>query len=197
MACLRRYGAPAEVLTDQGDEFAGEFAELLVQLFIDHRITSRDHPQADGLAERIVQVCKEGLRKYCLQSDRHLWDRFLCWIAMGYRMSRQASLAGYSPYFLLFGRWPIVGAKVRDVLHTVVDLDDPQVWANVVQERARLFREEMPIAFNNLAIAQHRDILRYAHRRSGDHTPKLRRFAAGDLVILEATEGRLHGPEGW
>ncbi|GAQ91866.1 hypothetical protein KFL_008720010 [Klebsormidium nitens] len=112
-------------------------------------------------------------------------NRFLCWIAMGYRMSRQASLAGYSPYFLLFGRWPIVGARVRDVLHTVVDLDSPQVWATVVEERARLFREEMPIAFNNLAIAQHRYMLRYAHKRSGDHTPKLRRFAAGDGVYLK------------
>jgi hypothetical protein len=27
---------------------------------------------------------------------------FLCWIAMGYRMSRQRSLRGYSQYFLLF-----------------------------------------------------------------------------------------------
>jgi hypothetical protein len=30
---LCRYGAPAEVLTDQGEEFQGEFAELLTKLF--------------------------------------------------------------------------------------------------------------------------------------------------------------------
>jgi hypothetical protein len=35
----------------------------------------------------------------------------------------------------------------------VVDLDNPQTWARVVKERARLFEKEMPIAFNNLAIA--------------------------------------------
>jgi hypothetical protein len=45
---------------------------------------------------------------------------------MGYRMSQQRSLGGYSPYFLLFGRWPIVGASVRDVLQKVVDLDSPE-----------------------------------------------------------------------
>jgi transposase InsO family protein len=122
---LTRFGAPAEVLTNQGEEFQGEFHDLLTQLLIDHRLTSRDHPHSDGLAERMVQTIKEALRKYCLQHDRKYCDHYLCWIAMGYRMSRQASLAGYSPYFLLFGRWPIVGAKVQDVLAAVVDLDDP------------------------------------------------------------------------
>jgi hypothetical protein len=98
---LCKYGVPAEVLTDQGEEFQGEFAELLTKLLIDHRLTSRDHPQSDGLAERMVQPVKEALRKYVLKSARHHWGVQLCWIAMGYRMSRQNSLAGYSPYFLL------------------------------------------------------------------------------------------------
>jgi hypothetical protein len=44
---LTRFGAPAEVLTDQGEEFQGEFAALLQKLLIDHRTTSRDHPQSD------------------------------------------------------------------------------------------------------------------------------------------------------
>ena len=182
---LCRYGAPAEVLTDQGDEFQGEFADLLRKLLIDHRLTSRDHPQSDGLAERMVQTVKEALRKFVLKSNRRLWDVQLCWIAMGYRMSRQRSLAGYSPYFLLFGRWPILGTAIKRVFTEIVDLDDPKVWAKVINERAELFEREMPIAFNNLAIAQHRDTLRYAHKRSGDYKPKLRRFAVGDLVYMK------------
>jgi transposase InsO family protein len=165
---LCRYGAPAEVLTDQGKEFQGKFAELLTKLLIDHRLTSRDHPQLDGLAEQMVQTVKEALRKFVLKSNRHHWDVQLCWIAMGYRMSRQNSLAGYSPYFLLFGRWPIVGTAIKKVYSKVVDLDDPKTWARVVEERARLFEREMPIAFQNLAIAQHRDTLRYEHTRAGD-----------------------------
>jgi hypothetical protein len=36
---LTRFGAPAEVLTDQGEEFQGEFAALLQKLLIDHRTT--------------------------------------------------------------------------------------------------------------------------------------------------------------
>jgi hypothetical protein len=109
---LTRFGAPAEVLTDQGEDFQGEFATLLQKLLIDHRTTSRDHPQFDGLAERMVQVVKEALQKYCLTFNKQHWCRFLCWIAMGYHMSHQRSLGGYSPYFVLFGRSPIVGASV-------------------------------------------------------------------------------------
>jgi hypothetical protein len=86
----------------------------------------------------MVQTVKEALRKYVLKSDRHHWDVQLCWIAMGYRMSRQNSLAGYSPYFLLFGRWPIIGTAIRKVYSKVVDLDDPKTWAQVIEERAEM-----------------------------------------------------------
>jgi hypothetical protein len=127
----------------------------------------------------MVQTVKEALRKHVLKSDRHHWDVQLCWIAMGYRMSRQNSLAGYSPYFLLFGSWPIIGTAIRKEYSKVVDLDDPQTWATVVEERARLFAPEMPIAFNN-SVAQHQDTLTYAYTRSRDYKPKLKRFEVGD-----------------
>jgi hypothetical protein len=58
---LSHFGAPAEVLTDQGREFLGEFQTLCWQAMIDHRTTLRDHPEADGLAERMVQTVKRGL----------------------------------------------------------------------------------------------------------------------------------------
>jgi acyl dehydratase len=37
---LMRFGAHAEVLTDQGEEFQGEIAALLLKLLIDHCTTS-------------------------------------------------------------------------------------------------------------------------------------------------------------
>ncbi|WP_375609853.1 DDE-type integrase/transposase/recombinase [Bartonella sp. AC53GZZY] len=49
---LSHFGAPAEVLTDQGTEFLGEFQVLCDKALIDHCTTSRDHPEANGLAER-------------------------------------------------------------------------------------------------------------------------------------------------
>jgi hypothetical protein len=104
---------------------------------------------------------------------------------MGYWQSRQRSLGGHSPYFLLFGRWPIVEASVRDVLHKVVDLHSPEEWARLVNERAKVFARHMPIAFNNLAMAQHWDMLRYTITRSETFAPKLQRFVAVDFVYLK------------
>jgi len=86
---LSHFGAPAEVLTDQGTEFQGEFQVLCDKALIDHRTTFRDHPEADGLTEHVVQTVKRALRKYGLQKG-HLgdWDIKSPWLAMGYRFSR-------------------------------------------------------------------------------------------------------------
>ena len=70
-----------------------------MQALIDHCTTSRDHPEADGLAEKVVQTVKRGLCKYGLIHGSYRdWDLKLPWIAMGYRFSRQASLSSFSPY---------------------------------------------------------------------------------------------------
>ena len=81
---------------------------------------------------------------------------------MGYRFSKQASLASFSPYMLLFGREPDLPMAIRRQINGVVQMDNPDVWVEVCSERAELFRHIMPMAFQNLAIAQHRDMLRYA-----------------------------------
>jgi hypothetical protein len=51
---LKRFGACVKWLINQGSEFRGEFQDLFDHALIDHCQTSRDHPQADGLAERMV-----------------------------------------------------------------------------------------------------------------------------------------------
>eukprot|EP00983_Pelagomonas_calceolata_P014900 472580-Pelagomonas_calceolata.AAC.1 len=55
---LCRFGNCAEVVTDGGAEFAGEFDELLQKNTSDHRVTAPNHPQAGGSAERAVQIVK-------------------------------------------------------------------------------------------------------------------------------------------
>ena len=76
----------------------------------------------------MVQTVKRRLRKYRLIHGNHRdWDLKLPWIAMGYRFSRQASLSSFNPYQLLYGREPVLPSVVREHLHPVVDLDDPDV----------------------------------------------------------------------
>jgi len=109
---LSRFGACVKCLTNQGSKFRGEFQDLLDHALIDHCQTSRDHPQVDGLAERMVQTCKKGLQKICLIKNKEDWDMALLYIAMGYRMSRHAYLSHFFPYFLLFGRHPIPPSSI-------------------------------------------------------------------------------------
>jgi hypothetical protein len=42
----------------------------------------------------------------------------------------------------------------------------------------------MPMAMENLSIAQHQDTLRYAHTQSASYKPKVRQFDVGDFVYL-------------
>ncbi len=171
---LSRFRACAECLTNQGLEFKGEFQDLLDHVLIDHCRTSRDHPQANGLAERMVQMCKKRLRKICFTKNKEDWDLALPYIAMGYRMSKHASLFHFFLYFLLFGRHPIPPFSIVAQMDQVVDLDSPATWARVIAERAVLFRRVMPMAMENLSIAQHRDTLHYAHTRGGSYKLKVR-----------------------
>jgi hypothetical protein len=99
---LSRFGACAECLIDQGSEFKREFKDLLDHALIDHRQTSRDHPQVNGLRERMVQTCKKGLRKICLTGNKEDWDLALAYIAMGYMMSKHAFcfISLFTFYFL-------------------------------------------------------------------------------------------------
>jgi hypothetical protein len=82
---------------------------------------------------------------------------------MGYRMSKHASLSHFSPYVLLFGRHPIPPSSIVVKMDQVVDLDSPATWARVIAEKVALFKKVMPMAMENLSIAQQGNTLWYAH----------------------------------
>jgi hypothetical protein len=88
---------------------------------------------------------------------------------------------------LLFTFWetPIPPSSITAQMDQVVNLDSPATWARVIVERAALFRRFMPMAMENLSIAQHRDTLRYAHTRGGSYKPKVRQYDVGDFIYLQ------------
>jgi hypothetical protein len=86
-------------------------------------------------------------------------DLAIFYIAMGYMMSKHTSLYHFFPYFLFFGRHPIPPSSIVAQIDHVVDLDFPATWVKVIVERATLFKMVMPMAMENLSIAQHQDTL--------------------------------------
>ncbi len=83
---------------------------------------------------------KRALRKYGLQKG-HLrdWDIQSPWLAMGYQFSHHASLASFSPYFLLYDRDPNLPIMIHRESSEVVNLDDPKMWLKVCSLHAELF----------------------------------------------------------
>ena len=161
---LSRFGACAEVLTDQGGEFKGELQRLLDACGVRHRYTSAYHPETNGLTERAVQTFKRGLRKYALVHDKRDWDLELPWLLMGYRFSNQES-SKMSPYYMLYGREPILPVGSPKELGAPLPEMSSSDWVRVARLRAQLFRTIMPTALGNLQAAQERDSRRHQMRR--------------------------------
>ncbi len=192
-AVIARWGAPAEVVTDQGNEFEGEFDQLLRQCHVDHRRTSASHPQSNGAAERMVQTLKRSLQKLIEDNGKPSdWERLLAWAALAYRAAPQEA-SRMSPYELVFAKKPVIPpAKWEEATRPInLELMEGNVaqLARELHSRQKHFQEMAPMATANKAIAQHRDIGRYAQRRSGKYLPKLYEFKVGELVYCEAAPG--------
>ena len=182
---LARFGACAEVITDQGREFQGAFDELCARSMIDHRTTSANHPHSNGAAERCVQTVKRSIRRYC---ENHLkadsWDEHLPYVSLGYNVSRQES-TNCAPYQIMYARDPVFMGNKWQKFEGTLHLDpNNDKAADSILQRADYLKKTMPTIANHLQIAQHRDKLRYAMTRDGSYKPKLRRFEVGDYVYM-------------
>jgi hypothetical protein len=107
----------------------------------------------------MVQTCKKGLQKICFTRNKKDWELALPYIAMGYMMSKHDYLFHFFPYFLLFGRHFIPPSSIAAQMDQVVDFNSLASWARVIVEKATLFKRVMPMAMDNLSIAQHQNTL--------------------------------------
>lgn len=205
-----RYLAPAEVVTNGGGEFEGEFQSLLQRFLIDHRVTSPNHPQANGLAERGVGTVKTSIKRYShsialdkespqgravgavtesisqrAKSSAHGldWDSYIPFITMGYNITPHAS-SKFSPYQVIFAVPPIILSGSREKFDVPIDFNDVKAAARSISTRAAILRSTAPIAGQNLHISQHRDRLRYARLRSAGYLPQVANYQPGQYVYL-------------
>ena len=80
---------------------------------------------------------------------------------------------------------PILPNPIHKRLTHVVNLDDPNIWAECLQEWAQFFQSAMPMAIKNLFIAHHCDTLRYARICNLIYQPQLWRLWQKDYVYLQ------------
>uniref|UniRef100_A0A3P9KF51 Integrase catalytic domain-containing protein n=1 Tax=Oryzias latipes TaxID=8090 RepID=A0A3P9KF51_ORYLA len=98
-----RFGAPAELHSDQGRNFESQvFSEVCRRLGIQKTRTTPLHPQSDGLVERFNRTLATQL---AILTSRHQrdWDRFLPLALWSYRTAVQES-SQCTPAAIMFGR---------------------------------------------------------------------------------------------
>ena len=104
--CLR-YGVPEELLSDQEKSFKSELFLLTAKLMGTQKVFSAAyHPQTNGAVERVNKTLKGILAPY-LNRTTNDWDECLPYAVFAYRQAVHFS-TGYSPYYLLYGRDPMM-----------------------------------------------------------------------------------------
>ena len=106
---------------------------------IRHNITSAYHPQANGEVERFNRITQEAFLKYTEFSHKVKeadvdWNRKLNSILFTYMVRKQASTC-ISPFFMMYGREPIIPSEVEHDLGPLESENAPEVSIDEVIER--------------------------------------------------------------
>ena len=104
---ILQYGWPERLHHDQGGEFENRCFERLHQLSgIKSSHTTPYHPEGDGQVERMNRTMLNMLK--CLEEEQKGdWSNHLAKLAFAYNATTHKS-TGYSPFFLLMGREPVL-----------------------------------------------------------------------------------------
>lgn len=112
--------------------------------------------------------------------DAAEWDVHAVKLTLAYNLSPQET-TNLAPFHLLYAREPLFPSKAAPpFLETLADQD----WVSSLAARVEYLEDSMPTIANHLAIAKHRDTLRYAYTRTGAFRPQNQRFTVGDYVYI-------------
>ena len=104
---LKRLGIPARIMHDQGKEFENKlFASLESYCGLMKSRTTPYHPQTNGCVERMNETLLKMLRALP-EKRKGRWHQSIDKVLFAYNATKHES-TGYSPYYLMFGREPIL-----------------------------------------------------------------------------------------
>ena len=107
-----RFGVPCQLHSDQGPQFESKLiAEVCKLLGIQKSRTTPYHPQCDGMVERFNRTLLNMLATHCKNNPWN-WEEHLQKVCFAYNTSIHTS-TGYSPYYLMFGRQPVLPIDVQ------------------------------------------------------------------------------------
>ena len=128
---LTRYPWPTKVITDRGNEFLAEFAQLIKDEYgIEKKLMTTQNPQANSILERIHQTIGNMIRTFEVHNNQldedDPWSGILAAIAFATRATIHTTLQ-QTPCQLVFGRdailnishqanWKVINDRKRKLI---------------------------------------------------------------------------------
>lgn len=107
---------PLRIISDNGTNFISEAMKTVcTRLGIKRSMTSVEHPQTDGLVERMNRTLKVSLATM-LHKDPTTWDEYIQFVTFAYNTAKKAT-TGFSPFQVLYGRDPVIPNEENLVIH--------------------------------------------------------------------------------
>ena len=195
-------------MSDQGGEFENRLLKKLNELAgVSKSRTTPYHPQCNGMVERMNETLI-GMLRTLPRTQKGNWPEAVNKMCHAYNSTKH-SVTGYSPYFLLFGREPILPIDLLIGL----DEDSPitqktyQQFANkwksqmedayrIAREKTKQRRKEDQERWNRKQLLSElqpgcRVLVRNYNEKGGPGKHKLRSFWEEDIYIVEGIHDNL------
>ena len=142
---ILRFGIPNRILHDQGREFENKlFAELESYCGIIKSRTTPYHPQTNGTVERMNSTLLSMLRTLP-ERQKGRWNEKVGNMLFAYNSTRHESTS-YTPFFLMFGREPMLPIDVilgvKDPKDGMSRTEFVKKWKAQMNEAYRIAREK-------------------------------------------------------
>ena len=183
-----RHGFPQRLISDRGPAFGSqEFAEFVQKWNIKHTIASAEHPQTNGLVEKINRALAETLAAF-VNTAHTDWDAKMDQALFAINSAKQSTVQ-FSPYELVYGRSPLVPLDYKFPLAVekegpVVDyLEKIASWRRIAR-RLIVKRQKKTKAYEDLSRRENRtyqpgDLVIVARRRV--HVGKTKKFVCRSI----------------
>ena len=142
---LCRWGAVADIVTDNGPAFVSAVDHISSKYGIHHIRISGYNSQANGLIERQHFPVHESIMKTC-DGDEHKWRSIIHAVFWAERVTIQRS-TGYSPFYMVHGVHPLLPFDIAEATYLLPTLDAGISTSDLISIHAKqLLKRETDLA---------------------------------------------------
>ena len=196
---VSRFGAPAQLHSDQGRNFESQvFTEMCKLLGIEKTRTTPLHPQSDGMVERYNRTLEHQIAMFVNDNQKD-WDQHISLLLMAYRTATHES-TGLTPAKMMMGRelrvpldllmgTPPESNQTSKPSYVEKLKESLNIAHNYARKRLRITTDRMKTRYNLDATATRLDVgtqvWLYRPRRKKGLSPKLSKNWVGPYIIVK------------